>query len=164
MAKSKRQQQIKRMKQMGFNNNQIGVVLESANKKAQELERIATEKSFLYMLAIPLNINVDIWQDQQKSLKRISELLMDINENEIDAQSDMGNLKHWLQTVRHEAEKELSKLTFSINDMATTHCEEVAKLYEAVQDGVVSNEQLADFLYEYAEIKIEADWLKGESE
>jgi DNA-binding transcriptional MerR regulator len=164
VAKSKRQQQIARMKRMGFNNNQIGVILENSSKKAEELQRIATEKAFLYMLAIPLNVNVDMWQEQQKSLKRLSELLMDINENEIDAQTDMNNLKHWLHTVRNEAERELSKLTFSLNDMATTHCEEVVKLYEAVQEGVVSDNELADFLYEYAEVKIEADWLKGESE
>ena len=115
MAKSKRQQQIARMKRMGFTDNQMAVILESANKKAKELERIATEKSFLYMLAIPLNVLVDEWGEEAK-------------------------------------------------EKAIKFCEEVVKLYEAVQDGVVSNEQLAEFLYEYAEIKIEADWLKGESE
>ena len=115
MAKSKRQQQIARMRKMGFNNNQIGVVLESANKKADELQRIAKEKAFLYMLAIPLNVLVnDYWEKSAK--KRIPKFI-----------------------------------------------EDVISLYEAVQDGVVSEQQLADLLDEYAGVKIEADWLKGES-
>jgi hypothetical protein len=103
------------MKRMGFNNNQISVILESSKKKAEELQRIANEKAFLYMLAIPLNVLVDEWGEDAK-------------------------------------------------EKATSFCEEVVKLYEAVQEGVVSEQQLADFLYEYAEIKIEADWLKGENE
>ena len=116
MAKSKRQQQIARMKRMGFNNNQIGVVLESANKKADELQRIAKEKAFLYMLAIPLNVLVnDYWEKSAR--KRIPKFI-----------------------------------------------EDVISLYEAVQKGVVSEQQLADLLDEYAGVKIEADWLKGESE
>jgi DNA-binding transcriptional MerR regulator len=116
VAKSKRQQQIARMRKLGFNNNQIGVVLESASKKAEELQRIATEKSFLYMLAIPLNVLVnDYWEKSAR--KRIPKFI-----------------------------------------------EDVISLYEAVQKGVVSEQQLADLLDEYAGVKIEADWLKGESE
>ena len=115
MAKTKRQQQIARMRKMGFNNNQIGVVLESANKKADELQRIAKEKAFLYMLAIPLNVLVnDYWEKSAR--KRIPKFI-----------------------------------------------EDVISLYEAVQEGVVTDEQLADLLYEYAGVKIEADWLKGEN-
>lgn len=116
MAKSKRQQQIARMRKMGFNNNQIGVVLESANKKADELQRIAKEKAFLYMLAIPLNVLVnDYWEKSAK--KRIPKFI-----------------------------------------------EDVISLYEAVQEGVVTDEQLADLLYEYAGVKIEADWLERSNE
>lgn len=113
MAKSKRQQQIAQMRKMGFNDNQIAVILETSRKRAEKLERVATEKAFLYMLAIPLNVLVDEWGDKAK-------------------------------------------------EKVLPFCEEVTKLYEAVQEGVVSDQQLADFLYEYAEIKIEADWLKGE--
>lgn len=114
MAKSKRQQQIQRMRKMGFNNNQISVILESSNKKADELQRIAKEKAFLYMLAIPLNVLVnDYWEKSAR--KRIPKFI-----------------------------------------------EDVISLYEAVQEGVVTDEQLADLLYEYAGVKIEADWLKGE--
>lgn len=116
MAKSKRQQQIQRMRKMGFNNNQIGVVLESANKKADELQRIAKEKAFLYMLAIPLNVLVnDYWEKSAR--KRIPKFI-----------------------------------------------EDVISLYEAVQEGVVTDEQLADLLYEYAGVKIEADWLERSNE
>lgn len=116
LAKSKRQQQIARMRKMGFNNNQISVILESSNKKADELQRIAKEKAFLYMLAIPLNVLVnDYWEKSAR--KRIPKFI-----------------------------------------------EDVISLYEAVQEGVVTDEQLADLLYEYAGVKIEADWLKGESE
>lgn len=111
MAKSKRQQQIQRMRKMGFNNNQIGVILENSSKKADELQRIAKEKAFLYMLAIPLNVLVnDYWEKSAK--KRIPKFI-----------------------------------------------EDVISLYEAVQEGVVTDEQLADLLYEYAGVKIEADWL-----
>lgn len=116
MAKSKRQQQIQKMKRMGFTDNQMAVILESANKKAKELERIATERSFLYMLAIPLNVLVnDYWEKSAR--KRIPKFI-----------------------------------------------EDVISLYEAVQEGVVSEQQLADLLDEYAGVKIEADWLKGENE
>jgi hypothetical protein len=103
------------MRKMGFNNNQISVILESSNKKAEELQRIAKEKAFLYMLAIPLNVLVnDYWEKSAR--KRIPRFI-----------------------------------------------EDVISLYEAVQDGVVSEQQLADLLDEYAGVKIEADWLKGES-
>lgn len=99
---------------MGFNNNQIGVILENSSKKADELQRIAKEKAFLYMLAIPLNVLVnDYWEKSAR--KRIPKFI-----------------------------------------------EDVISLYEAVQDGVVSEQQLADLLDEYAGVKIEADWLKGE--
>lgn len=37
---------------------------------------------------------------------------------------------------------------------------DVVKLYEAVQAGVVTDEQLASLLYEYSGIEIEAEWLK----
>lgn len=42
--------------------------------------------------------------------------------------------------------------------------EEVIKLYEAVQDGYVTDEQLAELLDDLAGVKIEAEWLKGKGE
>jgi NTP pyrophosphatase (non-canonical NTP hydrolase) len=41
--------------------------------------------------------------------------------------------------------------------------EEVCNLYEAVQDGYVTDEQLAELLDEMAGVKITADWLKRPS-
>lgn len=38
--------------------------------------------------------------------------------------------------------------------------EEVASLYESVQLGTVTDQQLADFLFEMTGIKIEAEWMK----
>ena len=37
--------------------------------------------------------------------------------------------------------------------------DDVASLYESVQMGVVTEQQLADSLYELAGVKIEAEWL-----
>lgn len=114
MAKSKRQQQIQRMGKMGMNKSQMAMILESGKKRAKELEKAATEKAFLYMLAIPLNVLVnDYWEKSAK--KRIPKFI-----------------------------------------------EDVISLYEAVQQGVVSDEQLAELLYEYSGVKIEAEWMKGE--
>lgn len=42
--------------------------------------------------------------------------------------------------------------------------EEVINLYEAVQEGIVSNEQMAELLEEMAGVKIEAEWLKKNEE
>jgi hypothetical protein len=153
------------MKRMGFNNNQISVILESSKKKAEELQRIANEKAFLGTLSIPANVLVDEWTEESKSLNEIHDLLTDINENEIYAQLDMNNIVRWLGVVRSEIEKRLQPLIEkTVKDRTIALCENTASLFEAVQEGVVSYQQLADFLYEYAEIKIEADWLKGESE
>ena len=45
-------------------------------------------------------------------------------------------------------------------DKAPEFIEEVIGLYEAVQDGIVSDDQLAELLDDMAGVKIEADWLK----
>ena len=39
--------------------------------------------------------------------------------------------------------------------------EEVASLYESVQSGTVTEQELADILYDLAGVKIEAEWLKS---
>ena len=46
-------------------------------------------------------------------------------------------------------------------EKAPEFIEDVLGLYEAVQDGVVSDDQLAELLYDIAGVKIEADWLKN---
>ena len=49
----------------------------------------------------------------------------------------------------------------SAKKKAPKFIEEVIKLYGAVQQGVVTNEDLADLLDDLAGIRIEADWLKN---
>ena len=46
-------------------------------------------------------------------------------------------------------------------EKAPEFIEDVLGLYEAVQDGVVSDDQLAELLDDIAGVKIEADWLKN---
>lgn len=52
----------------------------------------------------------------------------------------------------------------SARKKAPKFIEDVISLFESVQAGVVSNEELASLLYDYAGVKIEADWLHKESE
>lgn len=49
----------------------------------------------------------------------------------------------------------------SAKQRAPKFISECVKLYEAVQDGYVSNEQLVELLDDLAGIKIEAEWLKN---
>lgn len=111
MKKVKRQMQMARQK--GMSNIDLLRMREIARKEAEKMENEATEKAFLYMLAIPLNILVhDYWSKSAK--KRAPRFIAD-----------------------------------------------VISLYESVQEGVVTDEELADLLYNMAGVKIEADWLKG---
>lgn len=50
----------------------------------------------------------------------------------------------------------------SAKKKAPKFIEEVIKLYEAVQGGYVSDEELAEVLHDLAGVKIEAEWLKKE--
>ena len=62
-----RKQQI-RARRMGMSNVDLLKIKESAKKAAQTMEKEATEKAFLYMLAIPLNV---LFNDYcQKSAKK----------------------------------------------------------------------------------------------
>lgn len=108
-----RKQQIKARK-MGMSNIDLLKIKESARKAAQSMEKEATDKAFLYMLAIPLNV---LFND------------------------------YWQKSAKKKAPKFI---------------EDVMSLYEAVQQGVVSNKQLADLLYELAGIKIEVEWINVE--
>ena len=107
-----RKQQIKARK-LGMSNVDLLMVKESAKKAAQTMEKEATEKAFLYMLAIPLNV---LFND------------------------------YWKKSAKKRAPK---------------FVEDVMSLYDAVQNGVVSDKQLADLLDELAGVKIDADWMKG---
>ena len=105
--------QMNRAKKAGMSNVDLLKIREAAKKEAQRMEQQATERAFLYMLAIPLNV---LFND------------------------------YWEKTAKRKAPKFI---------------EEVIKLYEAVQNGIVSEQQLADLLDELAGVKIEAEWMKG---
>lgn len=49
----------------------------------------------------------------------------------------------------------------SAKKRATKFIEEVISLYHSVQEGIVSDQELADLLYDLAGVKVEAKWLKG---
>lgn len=52
----------------------------------------------------------------------------------------------------------------SAKKKAPKFIEEVIKLYEAVQDGQVSDEELAGLLDDLAGVKLDAEWLKKEGD
>lgn len=107
-----RKQHIK-ARNMGMSNVDLLKIKESAKKAAKTMEKEATEKAFLYMLAIPLNV---LFND------------------------------YWQKSAKKRAPKFI---------------EDVMNLYDAVQQGVVSDKQLANLLDELAGVKIDADWMKG---
>ncbi len=105
--------QMQMAKKRGMNNVDLLRMREIAKKEAEKMEIEATERAFLYMLAIPLNI---LFHD------------------------------YWQKSAKKRAPKFI---------------EEVTKYYLAVQEGVVTDQELADLLFDLAGVKIEADWLKG---
>ena len=107
-----RKQQIK-ARNMGMSNVDLLMVKESAKKAAKTIQKEATERAFLYMLAIPLNV---LFND------------------------------YWQKSAKKRAPKFI---------------EDVMSIYEAVQQGVVSDKQLSDLLFELSGLKIDADWIKG---
>ena len=100
-------------RQRGISNLDLLRMREIARKEAEKMENEATEKAFLYMLAIPLNVLVN---------------------------------DYWSKSAKKRAPKFI---------------EDVISLYESVQEGVVTDQELADLLFDMAGVKIEADWLKG---
>ena len=104
--------QMKKMKQRGYDDIELLKIREIARKQAEKMENEATERAFLYMLAIPLNI---LFHD------------------------------YWQKSAKKRAPKFI---------------EEVTKYYLSVQEGVVTDQELADLLFDLAGVKIEADWLK----
>ena len=89
---------------------------EIARKEAEKMENEATEKAFLYMLAIPLNVLV---------------------------------ADYWPKTAKRRAPKLI---------------DDVISLYQAVEAGVVTKEQLVEVLQEYGQIDFRARWLKAKGE
>lgn len=104
---------IKNAQKKGVSNVDFLRMREIAKRECEKMEIEATEKAFLYMMAIPLNVLA----------------------------SD-----YWSKSAKKRAPKFL---------------EEVASLYQAVVEGVVTEQQLADFLKDIAGVTIEASWLKG---
>lgn len=104
--------QLKRAKESGMSTLDFLKVQEIAKRESKKMEQEATEKAFLYMLAIPLNILVN---------------------------------DYWPKTAKRRSPKFIS---------------EVLKLYDAVENDIVSEEELAELLEDMAGIKITADWLK----
>jgi len=100
---------FQRMRRGGFSDSQRAFMYLTARQASKEMEQIATERAFLYMLAIPLNILVE---------------------------DGMIN-----------------------RDNAEDYIHDVASLFLSVQDGVVSDQELADLLKEYAGIEVTADWM-----
>lgn len=108
--------QMQMAKKRGMTTTDLCKMREIAKREAKKMEVEATEKAFLYMMAIPLNVLA----------------------------SD-----YWSKSAKKRAPKFL---------------EEVASLYESVIAGVVTDQELADFLYDIAGIRLEAEWLKGGSD
>lgn len=105
--------QMAQARKSGLSNVDLFRMRETARKEAAKMEKRATEKALLYMLAIPLNVLVN---------------------------------DYWPKTGKRRA-KRLIK--------------DVLSLYRSVEAGVVTDRELADFLWEYAEVKVEAEWLDG---
>lgn len=108
---NKARQQMMRAKKAGLSNTDVLRMREIAKKHAVAMEKEATERAFLYMLAIPLNVLVN---------------------------------DYWSKSAKKRAPKFI---------------DDVISLYEAVQDGVVSDEELAELLDDMAGVKITADWM-----
>ena len=120
MGNKRVNQQIRKAKGAGMSTVQVAqmraIAKKEADKMAEEAERIATERAFLFMLAIPLNILVyDYWQKSAK--KRMPEFI-----------------------------------------------EKVLSLYDSVEKGVVTDQELADLLSEYGGIDFKAEWLRAKGE
>lgn len=110
------QKQIRRAQQAGLTNNDIWRMKEIAKKQAKAMQNEAVEMSFLFMLAIPLNVLVaDYWPKAPK--------------------------------------KKLEKFI-----------EDVISLYHSVQEGVVTPEELNNFLEEMTGMTVTADWIKKEKQ
>ena len=107
---------MQKARKMGMSELDILRMRETARREAMKMQTEAIEKSFLYMLSIPLNVLVN---------------------------------DYWSKSAKKRAPKFI---------------EDVVSLYESVQAGIVSDEELAGLLDDYAGIKIEAKWLEVKGE
>ena len=107
--RQKRVQSFQQMRKSGLSSADIARMYGIAHQASREMEQDATERAFLYMLAIPLNILAD------------------------------------MKIITHENAEE--------------YIGDVVSLYASVQNGIVSEKELADLLNEYTGIEITADWM-----
>lgn len=107
--KSRRTNAFDRMRKSGMSSAEIARMYGIAHQASREMEQDATERAFLYMLAIPLNVL-----------------------------ADRGLITH---------------------DNAEEYIQDVSSLYMSVQEGIVSDQELADLLKEYTGIEITAEWM-----
>lgn len=112
MAKNRVFNQMKRAKQSGLTPVDVAKMRAYARKEAEAVENEIMERSFLYMLAIPLNVLVN---------------------------------DHWPKSAKRKAPKFI---------------DDVLSLFESVQDGYVTEEELAALLEEYAKVKVNKAWLE----
>lgn len=104
-----RVQSFQKMRKSGMTSADIARMYGIAKHASREMEQDATERAFLYMLAVPLNVL-----------------------------ADKG-------TITHENAEE--------------YIRDVISLYGSVQEGIVSEKELADLLKDYTGIEITADWM-----
>lgn len=88
------------------------IAKKEADKMADEAEKIATEKAFLFMLGIPLNILLH---------------------------------EYWPKSAKKRFPKFIK---------------EVISLYDAVETGVVTYEEISDLVYDLAGVRYQAEWMK----
>jgi len=110
MKRTKREKAMSMMRRSGMSQLDTFKAMLIAQKEAKKMEMEATEKAFLYMLAIPLNV-----------------LVAD------------GIINH---------------------ENASEYIRSVMSLYESVEKGAVTDDELAALLHEYSGVTIEADWLE----
>lgn len=115
MGRNRIKKQMHMANKKGMSNTDLLRMREIARREAMKMEVEATERAFLRMLAIPMNVLTN---------------------------------DYWSKTAKKRAPKFI---------------EECVSLWKSVEAGVVTDEQLADFLKDIADVTIEAAWLKGGS-
>lgn len=105
--------QMRKAKQQGMSNIDIlrmqEIAKREANKMSDEAEKIATEKAFLFMLGIPLNILMhDYWKKSAKKrmpkfIKEVLSLYEAVEMGVVEFQ-EISDLLFDLSGVRYEAE------------------------------------------------------------
>ena len=96
-----------------------------------------------------------ISNDELLRMKEIARKQAKIATKEVNEKAFLYMLAIPLNVLFHEYWSKSAK------KKAPKFIEEVISLYEAVQQGVVTEQDLADLLNDLAGVKIEAEWLKG---